>query len=123
MTLLEAARDVARQAFDDATGDPLDAALHAYTEVLRNAEALRLPDEPLPEPTDADRREAAQWLAGRSNHPRYGGDLWESLLTSEANVEHAYAAAVAQRANCDGDVLAALRVSRDMLLDHIRGQR
>lgn len=74
------------------------------------------------EPDDSEVEEVAEWLAEQSDHPRYCQvkDGWRKLLTSTADVEVAYAAAVKRlgslpglRASQHGD---SLRAARDLLL-------
>lgn len=113
------ARRAAWRAFHGTEGDSDDARLHAalgtFTEALHQAGLLILPDH---QPTAEDVEDAARWLATASGHPRYThpeGPGWQSLLGSETNVRHAFAAAQ-KTAGGDQDAVARLRAARDLLL-------
>jgi hypothetical protein len=74
--------------------------------------------------TDEDLAATAQWLAGLSEHPRYGanGYGWQALLESEHNVDHAHSEALAHvgdpamRSSIDG----ARTILRDAIERHRR---
>lgn len=77
---IDGAVNVAIEKFEATLGDErtrLLAALEAYTVALQALgvippQAPRLPFE--------DAEGAARWLAETAGHPRYSGDLWETLL-------------------------------------------
>lgn len=64
--------------------------------------------------TAQDLTEAAQWLASKSRHPRYSGDGWERLLTSEVDVDMA---AINAEKHLMRSEVARFEAVREMLRD------
>jgi hypothetical protein len=87
-------------------------------ERLTDVGALHVETGPPPAPTEADIEQAAQWLAGKSRHPRYTqvADGWRQLMDSEHNVEHAHATAVRAASPASQQQLADLAAVKALLI-------
>jgi hypothetical protein len=95
----------------------LDHALDAFLGVLRTAGRYVEPSDGPRVLTDDDAAKLAQFLAGKSRHPRYieSADGWQLLLDSEHNVEHAFSEA--KRRSGDPSEAADLAAARTALVD------
>lgn len=100
-----------------ATGARLDWQADLIVQALAAAGLLTATQDTTPD--DSDIEDTARWLAEQSRHPRYVAvtDGWRQLLDSEANIGHAYRAAM-QTHPGSSDVEKALARARDDLLHH-----